>query len=161
MAGVLVRQEPRRIRPALPFGSGPFGSLFPLRGDLEEFFSRFWGDEGNGSLSTLATSMDVAETEKSVEVRLDVPGVQAKDIDIQIDGGVLTIRGERSEKEEEEDKKRNYHRVERRYGSFARSVTLPCNVREDEAAADYKDGVLTIVLPKAEESQARKIKVKG
>ena len=153
MAGVIVKKEPRRVRPALPYGS-----LFPR--DLEDLFARFWGDEGDSLLmQRLATSMDVAETEKAVEVRLDLPGANVEDIDIQIDGGVLTIRGER--KEEEEDKKRQYHRIERRYGSFARSVTLPCSVREDEAAADYKDGVLTVVLPKAEEAQARKIKVKG
>jgi len=109
----------------------------------------------------LAASMDVAETDSAVEVRLDLPGVKPDDIDIQVDGGVLTIRGERNEEASEEDKRRNYHRVERRYGSFARTLTLPCGVQEDEAAAEYKDGVLTVVLPKAAESQTKKIKVKG
>jgi HSP20 family protein len=157
MAGVLVKREPRSVRSAYPFGTA-----LPLRGELEDLFSRFWGDEGNGSLMQgLATSMDVAETDNSVEVRLDLPGAKADDIDIQVDGGVLTIRGERKEEEEEKDEERHYHRIERRYGSFARSVTLPCSVREDEAAADYKDGVLKVVLPKAEEAQAKKIKVKG
>jgi HSP20 family protein len=157
MAGVLVKREPRSVRSAYPFGTA-----LPLRGDLGDLLSRFWGDEGDGSLMQgLAASMDVAETENAVEVRLDLPGAKAEDIDIQIDGGVLTIRGERKEEEEEKDEERKYHRIERRYGSFARSITLPCGVREDEAAADYKDGVLKVVLPKAEEAQAKKIKVKG
>ena len=157
MAGVVVKRKPGSVRPAYPFGS-----VLPLRGELEDLFSRFWGDEENGSLMQgLATSMDVAETDNSVEVRLDLPGAKAEDIDIQVDAGVLTIRGERKEEEEEKDEERKYHRIERRYGSFARSITLPCGVRDEEAAADYKDGVLKVVLPKAEEAQAKKIKVKG
>ena len=104
--------------------------------------------------------MDVSETDKAVEVRLDVPGINPADVDIQLSSGTLTVRGERKEEEEEKDKDRNYHRVERRCGSFSRTVTLPCSVREDEAAAEYKDGVLTITLPKSEEAKTRRIKVK-
>ena len=104
--------------------------------------------------------MDVSETDKTVEVRLDLPGIKPEDVDIQLCAGTLTVRGERREEEEKKDKERNYHRVERRYGNFSRSVTLPCGVREDEAAAEYKDGVLTVTLPKSEESKTRRIKVK-
>jgi HSP20 family protein len=103
--------------------------------------------------------LDVAETEKSLEIHMDLPGVTAKDIDIQVNGNLLTISGER--KEEKEEKGKTFHRVERSYGSFSRTVTLPCDVNENEVAAEYKDGVLTIKLPKTEESKAHKIKVKG
>jgi HSP20 family protein len=72
---------------------------------------------------------------------------------------MLTVAGER--KEEKEEKGKTFHRVERLYGNFSRSVTLPCSVNEEEVAAEYKDGVLTIKLPKAEEAKAHKIKVKG
>jgi HSP20 family protein len=83
----------------------------------------------------------------------------AKDIDIQISGNVLTISGKREE--EKEEKGKTFHRVERSYGSFSRSVTLPCAIQENEVAAEYRDGVLKITLPKTEESMAHKVKVKG
>jgi HSP20 family protein len=101
----------------------------------------------------------MAETDTAIEARMDVPGVTAKDIDIQISGNALTVRGER--KEEKEEKGKTFHRIERRYGSFSRSVTLPCAVAESEVAAEYRDGVLTVKLPKTEESKAHKVKVNG
>ena len=89
---------------------------------------------------------------------MDVPGMTAKDIDIHLNQNVLTVSGERVE--EHEKKGRSFHRTERRMGCFSRSLTLPCPVIEDEVAAEYKDGVLTITLPKSKDSQARKIEVK-
>ena len=90
---------------------------------------------------------------------MDIPGMEAKDIDIQVNANVLTVSGER--KEEREEKGKTYHRVERRVGAFSRSVTLPCPVKEDAVDAQYKNGILTIKLPKTEEAKARKITVKG
>jgi HSP20 family protein len=90
---------------------------------------------------------------------MDLPGIAAKDIDVQVSGNVLTVSGHREE--EKEEKGRTFHRLERRYGDFSRSVILPCAVVEDEVAAEYHDGVLTIKLPKTEESKAHKIKVKA
>ncbi len=81
------------------------------------------------------------------------------EIDIQLNNNLLTVSGER--KEEKEEKGRTLHRIERRVGSFSRSITLPCSVAADEAAAEYRDGVLKITLPKTEESKAQKIKVKA
>jgi HSP20 family protein len=128
--------------------------------DIEEAMSRFWDMGGNGwSLGAAVPSLDISETDKAVEVKLDLPGVTAKEIDIQLNGNLLTVRGER--KEEQEKKGKSYHRIERRYGSFSRSVTLPCPVQEDEVAAEYRDGVLTITLPKTEEAKTRKISVKS
>ncbi|MGI9327637.1 MAG: Hsp20/alpha crystallin family protein, partial [Pseudomonadales bacterium] len=80
------------------------------------------------------------------------------EIEIQLNGNVLTVSGER--KEEQEEKGKTYHCVERRIGTFSRSMTLPCPVEEDEVAAAFKDGVLTITLPKTDEAKTRKIKIK-
>lgn len=89
---------------------------------------------------------------------MDLPGIDPEQIDISISGNVLTIRGER--KEEKEEKGRTWHRVERRKGSFSRSLTLPCAVTEDEAAAEYKDGVLLVTVSKCEEARSHKVRVK-
>jgi HSP20 family protein len=107
----------------------------------------------------MVPALDMSETDSSIEIRMDLPGITAKDIDIQISGNVLTVSGQREEQKEE--KGRTFHRVERRYGNFSRSVTLPCTVVESEVAAEYHDGVLTIKLPKTDESKAHKVKVKG
>jgi len=135
----------------------------PRAGTLEEFediIGRLWetGEEGLPFGEALP-SLDISETDKSVEVRLDLPGVKPKEIDIRLNGNLLTIRGER--REEREEKGKTYHRVERRAGAFSRSITLPCAIQEDEGAAEYHDGVLTITLPKTEEAKTRKIAVKS
>ena len=90
---------------------------------------------------------------------MDIPGMEAKDIDIQVNGHLLTISGER--KEEKEEKGKTYHRIERRSGSFSRSVTLPCPVKEEAVDAQYKNGILMVKLPKAEEAKSKKIAVKS
>jgi HSP20 family protein len=155
MAGKLMKHEAPRL--GLRF---PYTPLAALRDEMEDMFSRVWGNGGSlWAADEMGTSLDLSETEKGVEVRMDLPGVKPDDIDIQVDGNLLTIRGER--KEEREEKGRNYLRVERRSGTFARSVTLPCAVRQDEAAAEYRDGVLTVTLPKADEATAKKITVKS
>lgn len=150
-----------------------FGTLTPRRsgisrtepraGLLEEFedaVSRLWDTGGNAwTFGASIPSLDISETEKAVEVKLDVPGVTAKEIDIRLNGNLLTVSGER--KEEQEKKGKMFHRVERRYGNFSRSITLPCPVQEDEVAAEYRDGVLSITLPKTEEAKSRKIAVKS
>jgi HSP20 family protein len=89
---------------------------------------------------------------------MDIPGMETKDIDIQVNGNLLTISGER--KEEREEKGTTFHRVERRVGSFSRTVTLPCPVKEDAVDAQYKNGTLTVKLPKTEETKSKKITVK-
>jgi HSP20 family protein len=101
----------------------------------------------------------MTESDVALEIRMDVPGIKAKDIDIQLNGNIITISGQREE--EKEEKGKTYHRIERRSGSFSRTLTLPCSVSQDEVVADYRDGVLTVTLPKSEESKAHKVKVKG
>jgi HSP20 family protein len=103
-------------------------------------------------------SIDVAETDGDITVRAELPGLEAKDIDLDISGDVLSIRGEKKGKEE--IKKENYHTRESYYGTFQRSVRLPAEVQSDKVEANFKDGVLDIKLPKSEKTQAKKIKIK-
>jgi len=155
MAGQLTTRRPGSL--ASLWRRDPFAAI---REEMNELRARMWGDEDEGWFSgTLTPSLDVSETDNAVEVRMDLPGVQAKDIDIQLNGNLLTITGQRDEQREE--KGRTFHRVERHCGTFSRSLTLPCSVNESEVAADYRDGVLTVTLPKSEESKPHKIKVKG
>lgn len=131
-----------------------------FREEMNQLRTRLMGDEAEGWFAGAAVpALDLSETDTAIDVRMDLPGITAKDIDIQVNGNLLTVSGER--KEEKEEKGKTFHRVERSYGNFSRSVTLPCAVAESEIAAEYKDGVLTIKLPKSEESKAHKIKVKG
>jgi HSP20 family protein len=137
----------------------PFRELFP-RNVFEDLFDQYL-TEGNGGLSQMMNvSMDVAETDHAFEVKVDLPGVNAEDVDIQIENNTLTVRGQRSEETEEKDADKQYHRVERYSGSFARSVVLPISINENETVAEFKDGVLKIQIPKADEGKARKIKIK-
>lgn len=104
-------------------------------------------------------AFDLSETEKEVIVKAELPGMDVKDIDIALTDGLLTIKGERQL--EKEDKKENYHRIERQFGSFSRSLNLGTKVRSDDIEATYKDGILTVTLPKVEASKPKRIEVKS
>jgi len=131
-----------------------------LREEMEDLRARIFGDREDGWLTgTMVPALDMSETDSAIEVRIDLPGITAKDIDVAVNENVLTVSGKREE--EKEEKGKTYHRIERSYGSFSRSVTLPCAVKESAVAAEYHDGVLKIKLPKAEEAKAHKIAVKG
>ena len=135
-------------------------SFAALRREMEDLLARMWGDhEGSWWTGDFSPSADLAETENALEIRVDAPGMEAKDFDIEVNGNVVTIRGER--KEEKEEKGKTFRRVERRYGTFSRSLTLPCNVNEDEVAAEYASGVLAVTLPKREDAAPKKVAVKG
>lgn len=135
------------------------GPLATLREEMRDLFSQaFSSDEEFWPFARTVPSLDLCETGQAVEARIDLPGVDPKEVDIQISGNVLTIRGER--KSEREEKGATWHRVERRLGGFCRSVILPCAVKEEAVEANYRDGVLTITMPKTEETKARRIEVK-
>ena len=102
--------------------------------------------------------MDVTETAEAVVVKAEVPGMDAKEINISVTGDVLTIKGEK--KSEREEKEENYHVVERSYGSFSRSMTLPAAVNLDKIEAKYDKGVLTVTCPKKEEVKPKAIEIK-
>lgn len=121
---------------------------------FEDTLSRVLGD-ATGRPWTPA--VDIQETPNELVLKADVPGVDMKDIDIQIENGTLTLKGQR--KFEEEKKDRGYHRIERGYGSFARYFSLPDTVEPDKVAAEYKNGVLTVTLPKKELAKPRTVKV--
>lgn len=146
-----------------PRWKGPLARLGDPRtfyDEMETMISRLWEDGQEAWFGTaIAPSLDISETGSALEAKLDLPGVKPEEIEIQLNGNVLTVSGER--KEEQEEKGKTFHRVERRAGSFSRTVTLPCQVEEDEVAAEYHDGVLTITLPKTDSAKAKKIEVKS
>ena len=155
MAGSLMTRRPNGLAPI--WSRDPWNAL---RDEMSELRSRFFGEDDGGWLAgAVAPSLDLAETDTTVEVRMDIPGVKSKDIDIQLNGNLLTVTARREE--EKEEKGRTFHRIERHSGQFSRSLTLPAPVIESEVAAEYRDGVLSITLPKTDESKAHKIKVKG
>ncbi len=102
--------------------------------------------------------LDISETYNNIIVKAELPGIAPKDVDVSTSGDILTIKGEK--KEEKEQKGKHFHRVERSYGSFSRTISLPKSVNIDAVKAEYKNGILEINLPKIEEAKARKIEVK-
>lgn len=129
-----------------------------LQEEVDDLLNRFSNDfDAEWMMRPFAPAADVSETDGAVQVRVDVPGMDAKDIDVQVVNGVLQVTGER--KEEREQKGKTWHKIERRTGSFSRAVGLPCAVQDDKAKADYKDGVLTVTLPKTEEARPHKVKI--
>lgn len=122
---------------------------------LEDSFFRFPTDES--SITTWAPAVDIYEDGNNLVLKADLPDINEKDLDLRIENNTLTLRGERKfEKKVEED---NYLRVERRYGSFSRSFSLPNTVNTESIKAEYKNGVLTVTLPKREEAKPKQIKV--
>jgi len=112
---------------------------------------------GESNLTAWAPSVDIYETEHELVVKADLPEVDPKDLDIRVENNILTIRGER--KFEKKVSEENYLRVERSYGSFARSFTLANTVNSEAIKADYQNGVLTLNIPKKEEAKPKQIKV--
>ncbi len=104
-----------------------------------------------------APAVDIFETENELILKADVPGIEMKDIEVRMENGTLALKGER--KFTNEQKENGYHRVERGYGAFSRYFTLPETVEADKVSAEYKDGVLTVKLPKKELAKPRSIKV--
>jgi len=131
----------------------------PRRDLFDWFFDDFSVPELPEAMRKWVPAFDVSETEDEVIVKAEVPGMDIKDIDITLTDGLLTIRGER--KLEKDDKKENYHRIERQFGSFSRSLNVGADVRADAIEANYKDGVLTVSLPKSEEKKPKKIEIKS
>ena len=103
-------------------------------------------------------SVDISETKNDLVIKAELPGLDPKDIDISMNNGYLTIKGEK--KHEKEEKDENYHLIERSYGAFTRSVQLPREVQSDKITASFKNGILRITLPKSEEAKKKEIKIK-
>lgn len=136
-------------------------SLLSLRQEMDRLFSDFLGDDwGLSRTPSLSPSLDLSETENEFEVRMDLPGYKPEEIDLNLSRDVLTVSGEHSEEKEEKEEGRRYHHIERRRGNFHRTIRLPVPIDESKIDAQFKDGVLAIKLPKAEESKPKKINIK-
>jgi HSP20 family protein len=145
------------IIPWRPFG----GELSSLRREMDDLWRRFFGET---PLSRRAAeewwpTVDFSETKDSFTVKAELPGMDAKEVDVSISGDVLTIKGEK--KKEEEEKDEHHYRSERYYGSFQRSFQLPAGVQADKVEATFDKGVLKVSLPKAEEARKKQIEVKA
>ena len=136
----------------------PFRGVTSLQDQINRLFNEsFDRSSEEGNLTSWAPSVDIYETEQELVVKSDLPDVKPEDLDIRVENNILTIRGERKfEKKVSEDK---YLRVERAYGSFSRSFSLANTVNTEAIKADYKDGVLTLTIPKREEAKPKQIKV--
>jgi len=137
----------------------PFRDLVALQNRMNRLFDEQYGSGREESLTTGAfvPPVDIYEDEHSIQLKLEVPGIDEKDLDIKVENNTLTVSGER--KFEKEEKEENFHRVERRYGSFTRSFTLPNTVNTEDIQADYNAGVLKIRLAKRAEAKPKQIKV--
>ena len=126
---------------------------------MDDLFDRFVGDDRSNGLAATAWAprVDVEETEKEFVVKADLPGVEPKDVDIQVVDNILTLRGGKEEKKEE--KKKNYHRIERFAGQFYRAIGLPAGADADKVTATTSNGTITVTIPKKPEAQPKKITV--
>jgi HSP20 family protein len=136
----------------------PFQGLSGLQEQVNRLFeTSFQGRADNSALTTWAPAVDIYETENELVLKADLPDVNEKDLDIRVENNMLTVRGER--KFENEVKHENYLRVERAYGTFTRSFSLPNTVNTEAIKADYNHGVLTVQLPKRAEAKPKQVKV--
>jgi len=159
-------------KPEVKPSSRAVSPLSSLRREIERLFDDFdigaWRRPAGGMFDVepfwrgeltfgKAPAVDIAEHDKDYEVTAELPGMEEKDIDVKFADGVLTIKGEK--KEEKEERKKDYYLSERRFGSFQRSFQVPDGVEADKIEANFKNGVLTVVLPKSAEAQKREKKI--
>jgi HSP20 family protein len=136
----------------------PAQEMMTLREVMNQMFDDSITHSGTARRArSFMPALDLSETTDAYQIELAVPGLKAEDLEIAIEQGQLTIKGE--VKQQKEEQKRNYHRVERQYGAFARTISLPATVRADAISADLQDGVLSIAVPKAELVKPRKVAI--
>jgi HSP20 family protein len=136
------------------------GGLRPFWREMDNFWNRFFTEMPMAERAwEWSPDVDISETDGNVMVKAELPGLEAKDIDVDISGDVLTLRGDK--KMEEEKKEERYYCRERFSGSFQRSFQLPSRVQSDKVDAKFENGVLTVNLPKSEESKQKKIEIKA
>ena len=136
----------------------PFRDVIALQNRVNSVFRDF-NESGDSALTTASfvPAVDVYEDPQKVVLKLEVPGIEEKDLDIRVENNTLTVKGER--KLDKEEKEENFHRIERRYGSFYRAFTLPSTVSTENVEANYNAGVLKLELKKKAEAQPKQIKV--
>lgn len=152
----LIRWTPARDLPTFP------SDVINMQREINRMFDSFFRGGLSEDEALVASdwipAVDIAEHDNEYTVKLELPGVSKEDVKITMQNNVLTVRGEK--RKEKETKSSSYHRVERSYGAFQRNFTLPSTVKADKIDAAYVEGILTIVLPKAEEARAKQIDVK-
>jgi HSP20 family protein len=131
-------------------------NMISINDEIDRFFNDF-GMNFREMDTVWRPTVDLSETEEGFEVKAELPGMKKEDIKVEMNDGLLTLTGEK--KQEKKDDKKNYHRIERAYGKFERSFRLPRNVKGEEIKAKYKNGVLTIEIPKSEEAKPKEIAV--
>lgn len=155
------KKKDQSIERVRPYSSG----LPALRDEMRQLFDRFFSEPFSPlswpglDFGMHEPRMNLAETDEHVTVTMELPGVDPKDVDVQVSEQLLTVRGEKSD--ESEDKRKNYHYVERSFGSFQRSIHLPSPVDPDQVDASYKNGVLTVQIAKRPGAKAKRIAVKN
>jgi HSP20 family protein len=137
----------------------PFREFSTLQDRMNRLFRDSFGESREEALATtsFAPAVDVYEDEHQITLKIEVPGIDEKDIDVRVENNTLTVHGER--KFEKEEKEENYRRIERQYGSFTRSFTLPTSVDAEKVTANYDKGVLKVSLAKKAEAKPKQIKV--
>lgn len=138
----------------------PFRDIMTSQREFDRMFREAFSpmfNEGDLSTRTWAPAVDIYENENDIVLKAELPGVDPKDVEVRVEDSTLYLKGER--KFEKETKEENYHRVERSYGSFARSFSLPNSIDSEKVKAEYKDGLLKLILPKREESKPKTIKI--
>ena len=138
----------------------PFRDVISNQRDFERFFREAFSpaaSEGELSTRTWAPPVDIYENGDNLVLKAELPGINPDDVEIRVEDNTLYLKGER--KFEKEVKEQNYHRVERSYGTFTRTFSLPNSIDSDKVAANFKDGVLTLTMPKKEEAKPKTIKI--
>ena len=135
----------------------PFREVIALQNRLNSLFREMNQGEGPLATASFVPAVDIYEDSKKVVLKFEVPGLDEKDLDVRVENNTLTVKGER--KFEKEEKEENFHRIERRFGSFYRAFTLPSTVDQEHINANYKNGVLALELSKKPEAQPKQIKV--
>ena len=138
----------------------PFRDLNTLQDRMNHLFeqaNRGWRSDEPSATTAWSPSVDIFETEGEIIVQAEVPGMDREDIELSLENNVLTLKGDR--KFQKETKDENYRRIERSYGSFSRSFSIPAMVNEDKIRADYNEGVLSISLPKKEHARPKQIRI--
>ena len=135
----------------------PFREVVALQNRVNSLFRDMSEGEGPLTTASFVPAVDIYEDPKKVVLKLEVPGIEEKDLDVRVENNTLTVKGER--KFEKDEKEENFHRIERRYGSFYRAFTLPSTVDTEHVAASYQAGILKLELSKKPEAQPKQIKI--
>lgn len=136
----------------------PFDEFMTLRNRMNRLWNRFGEDTDEPMLTAKwSPTADIYETKDAFIVKAEIPGIDEKDIDVEIENGVLTIQGERNFEQKTDNK--DFHRIERSYGKFMRAFTMPQNINADRIMAVYNNGVLEVTVPKKEEAKPKKIQL--